>query len=123
MAVYREAYHVIEAIETQSTRIYPDAADYGALVKKGDQLWKDVQMIMDWHGNKETRESYPIVYGWVLSQNIEVIEEWQTGNEEHYKITYHHFTKGLVSHGGNFDGFIEIEKVKVIKNKRQYQDY
>ena len=36
MSVYKEGYYIIDEIERASYQIYPDAADYGAPVVKGN---------------------------------------------------------------------------------------
>jgi len=116
MAVYREAYKTIEAIKGLSQTIHPDAFDYGALTKKGDKLWQAVEQLADWYGNKETRVHSSYGSGSSTTIMIKTIEEWQTGNEEHYKITYNKFDKEY----RGADGFFEVELVKIIPSTRKY---
>jgi len=117
MAVYREAYKTIEAIKGLSQTIHPDAFDYGALTSKGDLLWNMVKQTIEWYGNPDTRKHENFHRGAsTTSINIEVIDEWQTMNKEHYKITYNKFDKEY----RGADGFFEVELVKIIPSTRKY---
>lgn len=48
MAIYREGYHAIELIEENSVQIFPDACDFGAPVRKGDEIWNRSKQLIDW---------------------------------------------------------------------------
>ena len=54
-AVYREGYHIIDELKKASVQIYPDAADYGVPVKKGDKYWKMAQQLVTWYGVDKSR--------------------------------------------------------------------
>jgi hypothetical protein len=56
MSVYKEGYHIISTISKHSERIFDDAADYGAPVRNGDQLWCNASQLVDWYGVKGTRQ-------------------------------------------------------------------
>lgn len=72
MAVYREGYFLLEQIYKNTKQVFNDAADQGAPVKKGDQLWNFLQYSVKAYELPETRK----VEGGILSVQIKLIDEW-----------------------------------------------
>ena len=101
MSVYKEGYHAVQLIQQHSRRIYPDAADFGAPTKQGDDLWMWVKQAIDWYGVKGSRQQTDYSTGTTVSHNIKLIDEWNTKREEYYKITY-------TTH----DGYFTVDKLK-----------
>ena len=107
MSVYKEGYHLVSMIEKASKRIYPDACDYGAPVRKGDVLWNEIKQIIEWYGNKETRVVELYSTGTTVKCTIELMDEWTTGREEHFELTYVTTRKDK-----NMDGYVYVTQVK-----------
>ena len=107
MSVYKEGYYFINLIEKASKQIYPDACDFGAPIRKGDTLWNGMKQIVDWYGNPDTKKVVTYGTGATVSCVIELIEEWRTGREEHFKLTY------VTTRGDkNMDGYAYVERIK-----------
>lgn len=121
MSVYKEFYHAIKLIESNSKRIYEDACDYGALTQVGDELWNWAKQLVEWYGKNEngekkrTQEDYST--GTTVTSIVSGIDEWITGNTEIYKLTYVSVKKGIKKDGKLYNGFLQIEKIKTIENK------
>jgi hypothetical protein len=114
MAVYREGYHAIKSIESESLQIYPDACDYGAPCKKGDNIWNLANLLANWYGDKSTKQIGPNK----TSTNIRVtlIDEWAVSDErktikEATDIFDISFVKCTTGKCKNFDGFVCITKI------------
>ena len=106
MSVYKEGYHAIQLIQSQSKQIYPDACDHGAPTREGDSLWAWVKQLIDWYGVKGTRQQTNYSTGKMVSHIIILKDEWNGGWEEHFKITY------TTTYGNkNHDGYFQVERV------------
>lgn len=107
MSVYKEGYYALQLIQNNSRQIYPDAADYGAPTKQGDDLWNVVKQVIEWYGVKGSRQQTNYSTGITVSHNIKLMDEWNTGREEEYRITYI-TTRWNKLH----DGYFQVDKVK-----------
>lgn len=107
MSVYKEGYYAVELIKKQSKQLYADACDFGAPVKKGDDLWNWAKQAIDWYGNPKTRKQDNYGTGTTVSQVIELMDEWNTGKEEHFKITY-----TTTRRDKRMDGFLTVSKIR-----------
>jgi len=116
MAVYREGYHAVEEIQKASKQIYPDAADYGAPVKKGDNLWNLANQLVEWYpAPNKIRERYDYGTGTTVITWAELMDEWAVSDNRKsvkeamdlYKITYVQVKNNRLP---GYDGYIYIEK-------------
>jgi len=116
MAVYKEGYMAIEAIERQSVQIYPDAADFGAPTKKGDKLWNYAGQVVSMFGDKETRKEERYSTGSSVSCRVELLDEGaymderKTAKEaeDNYRIEYVTCKTGKCK---GYNGFLTITKL------------
>lgn len=76
MAVYREGFYAVEQITKASVRIFPDAADYGAPTKQGDKIWQVAKQLVEWYGEKDTREENRYSTGRSVTSKVTLIDEW-----------------------------------------------
>lgn len=109
MSVYKEGYYIIDQIQKRSKQIWNDACDYGALTQVGDELWNMVKQLIEWYGLPETRTK--VDYGsnhQHLKVIVELMDEWDTGRIEPFKITY--TTIKCKVNGTYWDGYFEVEK-------------
>ena len=106
MSVYREGFHAIELIQDKSKRIYPDAADFGAPTKKGDEIWNWTKQLIEWYGKKETRKVIKYLTGTTVSCIVSLIDEWVTKKEFKYEVTFVSIHKNK-----DMDGYIYVEKI------------
>jgi hypothetical protein len=115
MSVYKEGYHALELITKEAKQIWPDAADFGAPVKKDSSLWNWIKQLTEWYGIKSTRyASAPDKKHMTASIYVHLMDEWAVSDErkteeeatEFYKVTYNK-TPGIP----NYDGFVEYYKV------------
>lgn len=70
MSVYKEAVLAVKVIKQNSKRIYPDACDFGAPVRKGDDIWNWAKQLVDWYGVKGTRKESRYSTGVSVSQKV-----------------------------------------------------
>jgi hypothetical protein len=109
MSVYKEGFHAIALIKQNSRQIYPDAADFGMLVKKGDQNWNWTKQLCDWYGVKETRVFEKYATGHTLSQVVSLMNEHGDHKEVKYCITYVSVDGKRETKG--FDGYVYVEEL------------
>lgn len=105
MSVFKEGYHAVKMIQDQSLYIYHDAADYGALTTKGDNLWTWVKQAIEWYGVKGSRRQTTYSTGVTVSHDIKLMREYGNGGDDHFRITY--TTTNLKP----YDGYFQVEKV------------
>lgn len=117
MAVYREGYKALELIQKRSKQIYDDACDFGALTRKGDELWNAAKQLIDWYGDKNRKqEDYST--GATITCDFTLIDEWAVSDErkteeeatEKYRLTYVHCKNGIKTKEGKYDGYFYIER-------------
>ena len=104
MSVYKEGYHAIELIKKKSVQIYADACDFGAPIKIGDELWNWVKQLADWYKVEGTREAG----SWGVSITVELMDEWNTGAEERFRVTY---CRTKIGECKGFDGFVNVVRI------------
>jgi hypothetical protein len=116
MAVYKEGYMAVEAIEKKSVQIFDDAADFGAPTKKGDNLWKLAMQMASSYGKESTRDENKYSTGSSVSIKIELLDEGAVMDErktmaqalDRYQLDYVTCTKGQCK---GYDGFLTITKL------------
>ena len=116
MAVYREGYHAVQKLQSQSIRIYDDACDYGVPVRKNDRNWKLATMLFEMYGDKETRQQHNYSTGKSVYSFVELIDEWAVSDERKtvkeatdvFRMTYTTCKTGKCK---GYDGYICIEKI------------
>ena len=108
MSVYKEGYHAIQLIQSQSKQIYSDACDHGAPTREGDSLWMWVKQLIDWYGVKGTRQQTNYSTGTTVTQEVELMEEsiWNNRRTERFRVTYV-TTRGNKQH----DGYFQVDRV------------
>lgn len=121
MAVYREAYSALDLIESRAQQVFKDAADYGAPVRKGDDLWNAIKQLHDWYRDKSSTTQKDKQRGHF---HIEIMDEWafsdgrKTEEEatEVYRISYHKLNRfakhpELCFPFKGAHGFVSVEKI------------
>jgi hypothetical protein len=115
MAVYKEGYSIVNSILRNSKQVYPDAADYGVLVKKGDSNWNGIKQLVEWYGVKGTREETRYSTGSSVLHKVMLMDEWavsdgiktETQATEYYMVSY-----VTLKDKPGYDGLVTIWKVK-----------
>jgi hypothetical protein len=110
MAVYREGYHIIEALLKQHKQVWQDSADYGILIKHSDKNWNMVKQLVDTYGIKGSRVHHG-ERG--VSQKVKLIDEWAVSDArktlkeatEVFQIDY-----WVVNGIKNVDGLLTVHK-------------
>lgn len=110
MSVYKEGFYAVRTIESLSRRVYPDAADFGVPVQKGDKIWNLARQAVEMYGVEGTRKVNRYSTGVSASTVIELMDEWNTGKTSFYEISYTS-ARGLKAYGQTYDGYISIEPV------------
>lgn len=110
MSVYKEGWHAVNVLETRQRPVFDDAADYGVPVIKGDDNWNLTKQLVDWCGDKETREVHRYMTGTTATVIVELIDE---GDMNRGKITKFRveFTSHKRTGRCHFDGYVTIEKI------------
>lgn len=106
MSVYKEGYHAVQLIQSNSRQIWPDACDFGAPTKKDDVLWNWAKQLADWYGIKSTRKVTGLNVSKQADIYISLMDEWKTGKTEFFHLIYYK-TPSIKG----YDGFFEITKV------------
>ena len=119
MAVYREGFYIVRKLEKEVRQIWPDAADYGVLVKVGDENWNAVKQLVERYGVKGTKELNVYSGGSfqckTVTQNVMLMDEWAVSDEkksvkeatEIYRVSYN-----TVKNMKGYDGLITIDRIK-----------
>jgi len=124
MSVYKEFYHALGLIQSNSKRIWNDSCDFGCPVKVNDKTWNWAKQLTEFYGIEATKqkriidtrnaEVSIIVSGmdeWAVSDEIKTVEE----ATEFYKITY--FKAPKIK---DADGFFTAEKITDKKLIKEY---
>lgn len=106
MSVYKEGYYAIKLIEQNSKRIYPDACDFGAPIKVGDEIWNWAKQLCSWYGVEGTKKVDAYSTGTTVTQTVELGTETRPFKVTRYSVTY------VTTRGDkNQDGYIYITKL------------
>lgn len=113
MSVYKEFFHAVQYIKTQSQQIWNDACDYGAPTKKGDKIWTAMKMLAD-YAVDGTRKVERYETGTTVEVEVYGIDEWavsdvrlsQKDAEVKFKMCY------TTTQRGSFDGYVYLEQIK-----------
>jgi len=105
MSVFKEGYHVVNMIHKCSCQIFPDAADYGVLTTKGDNLWNWVKQAINWYGVKGSRRQSNYRTGVTVSHDIKLIREHGSGVDDYFRITY------TSTNLKPYNGYFQVEQI------------
>lgn len=81
MAVYREGYSIVEKIQRAPKQIWGDSADYGVLVKKGDENFNAMKQFVEWYGVEGTRVQSNYSTGTSVAQHVQLMDEWAVSDQ------------------------------------------
>lgn len=114
MSVYKEGFYAVELIQKSSKQIFPDAADFGAPVTKGDSLWNWVKQLVDWYGVKGSRKEYTYPTGATVESTVELMDEWNTGKVFQFKVTFVKSTslKGMT-------GYVYVDQLTSVADRAE----
>lgn len=121
MSVYKEGFHALNMIQTNSKRIYPDAADFGALVQKEDKLWKTAKQLIDEYAEKGTRKEERYATGCTVEAIVKLVDEGAVSDErktvseatERYRVVFVGVQGRKIQ--SKYDGYIYAEKIEAEK--------
>lgn len=111
MSVYKEGFYAVRTIRNSMKQVYPDAADFGAPVRKGDELWNWAKQAVDWYGVEGTRKVERYLTGVTVTADIELMYEGdgpQRGEVLRFRIEYVS-ASGLK---GGYMGYLTCEEVR-----------
>jgi hypothetical protein len=113
MAVYREGYHIIESIIRNQLQIFPDAADVGVPISKGDNTWVSLKQLTEWYGVEGTRSAHSYSTGKSVEMDIELLDEWAVSDkrktmEEAKDIFHVSYVTCTTGRCRGFDGFVVV---------------
>ena len=114
MSVFKEGYSIVNQITKSSKQIFPDACDFGTLIKKGDSIWNDLKQLIDWYGVEGTRVENRYSTGSSVSHKIKLMDEWAVSDgyktveqaTEYYIVEY-----VTIKNKPGYDGYVNIYKV------------
>ena len=115
MSVYKEGYSIVNEIIANSSRIFPDAADYGMLISNSSQMWKNLKQLIEWYGVKGTRSENRYSTGSSVSHRIELVDEWAVsdGRKTEFQATEYYVVEYITTkHKPGYDGFVYIYEIK-----------
>jgi len=122
MSVFKEFYHGANVILKASRQVFPDSADYGVPVKKGDKYWNLSKQIADQYFSIECDKREEAKYGTGSSVNmyITTFNEWDGSmDEEVWLMSY-----TTARNNKDMDGILSIQCTKRCRNKAsKYSDY
>lgn len=124
MSVYKEGFMCLETIESASKRIYPDACDFGALTNVGDKIWQAASQLVEMYKDENKRTYVKYATGVTVTNEVTIMDEWQTGDQFTYLVTYTGSLKGqkMKTFSGKFDGFIQVELIGTVKGNKRLDD-
>lgn len=113
MSVFKEGFRILEDIHKHSIRLYDDAIDFGCLTKEGDAHWNSIRQLVQMYGEKGTRSEFDLGGCSQVIQEVQLMDEWQTGDTFVYKVSYCSLKK-CYKYKKMYDGFISIDHIKTI---------
>ena len=81
MSVYKEGFYAIEQLQKNSKPIFPDSADFGCPIKKGDNFWNLANQLVDWYGDKTTRKYVKYSTGESVRCVVTLMDEWAVSDQ------------------------------------------
>ena len=116
MSVYKEFFAGVQTIQNNSNRICNDACDYGAITKKGDEVWNTMKMLADMYGVKNTRKIDKYTTGSTVEIELIGIDEWAVSDERKtlkeatikLKMIFVAYTTSKFK---GFDGYVYLEQI------------
>ncbi len=121
MSVYKEGFYCKAQIENNSKRIFEDAADFGAVTNKGDNIWNCMKQLVEWYGQKGTRVETQYETGCTVTQTVKLIDEWAVSDNrkklinatELYKVTFVYSKQQFKDMVGNkYNAYVYIERIE-----------
>ena len=109
MSVYKEGFFALAELVPQQKQVYNFACDYGVPMFKDDKNWNLVKMLVEFYGDDDSRKIIRYDVGTTVSININLMDEWQTGDDYTYELTYV-TTRGGGADAGQ-DGYCYIERL------------
>lgn len=107
MSAYKEGYMILKQIEAASKQLWNDSCDYGAVTTKGDKLWNVAKQLIKRYGIKDSRSESRYGTGVSVSQVVELMDEWNTGAIERFRI---HYVSILPKYKLG-DGYLSIDRI------------
>ena len=116
MSVYKEGYHAVREIQSQSVHIFSDAGDYGTPCKKGDSIWNLTKQLTEWYGDKDTKKVDVYSTGKSVEIVAILIDEWSVSDErktikEATERFYVSFTTCKTGKCKGYDGYVMVSKI------------
>lgn len=116
MSVYKEGYHAIQLIESQSKQIFSDSCDFGAPTRRGDLIWNVAKQLVDQYGVKETRQENHYETGRSVDQRVELMDEWAVSDErkteqEAIDLFIVSFVSCSTGRCRGYEGYVVINKI------------
>ncbi len=107
MSVYKEGFYAVEKISKASRKIYTDSADFGAPTKKGDDIWAWTKQLVEQYGVPNTRNAEYYETGTTVSQTVELVDEFNSGQIMRYFVSF-----TTVTDNPNMDGYVYLIRTK-----------
>jgi hypothetical protein len=113
MSVYKEGWNAVQTIGGRSARVYPDACDYGALFRQGDDTWVQAKTAAHFYGIKETRKVETYLTGKTATIEFELMDEFgrTPAKVTRFRMEVVRPEKPIKVRAGQFDGYIYIEEL------------
>lgn len=106
MSVYKEAVHAVNLIRSKSRQVWNDSADFGVPVKKGDDVWNQAKLLVDWYGVKGTRNEHNYATGTTVSQKVSYMpNEHSSGRYVEVEVVF-----VTVRNNKHMDGIVYINE-------------
>lgn len=114
MAVYKEGWYAVRTISNRSFQIYPDAADFGAPFRKGDDIFREAATAAALYGIQPSRKVERYLTGKDASIDFELMDEFgpTPARRTKFRLTVVLPEKGIKTRGEKYDGYMHIEEVR-----------
>jgi hypothetical protein len=118
MSVYKEFYFAANEIIKSSRQIWPDSADFGVPVRKGDKMWNLSKSICDQY-EPDSRKVDAYSTGSTVTTVFSVYNEYDGSMaEEKWRMEY-----TTVRNDKNMDGILSIDCLSRKPSKYSNYDY
>jgi hypothetical protein len=116
MSVYKEAFHIINSINSKSVNIFSDSCDFGVPVKMGDSMWNLTNQLATWYGDANTKKVNVYSTGKSVDITVTTIDEWAVSDErktikqatENYNLSFVTCKTGKCK---GYDGYVTLTKL------------